>query len=88
MYATTKLAGEHFADYCEQFYVVRVSGIYGKVPSRVKGGNFVTNDKAYTGKTGVRVVDDEILTPTPTAAIARNTASLIQTNQFGLYHEL
>jgi dTDP-4-dehydrorhamnose reductase len=88
VYATTKLAGEHFAlNYCEQCYVVRVSGIYGKVPSRVKGGNFVTTMiRLAQEKPEVRVVDDEILTPTPTAAIARNTASLIQTDQFGLYH--
>jgi len=88
VYATTKLAGEHFAlNYCEQSYVVRVSGIYGKVPSRVKGGNFVTTMiKLAKEKPEVRVVDDEILTPTPTSAIAKNTAALINTDKFGLYH--
>lgn len=88
VYATTKLAGEHFAsNYCEQSYIVRVSGIYGKVPSRVKGGNFVTTMiKLAKEKTEVRVVDDEILTPTPTLAIAKNTATLIKTDKFGLYH--
>lgn len=88
VYATTKLAGEHFAlNYCEQSYVVRVSGIYGKVPSRVKGGNFVTTMiRLAKEKPEVRVVDDEILTPTPTSAIAQNTAALIGTDKFGLYH--
>lgn len=88
VYATTKLAGEHFAlNYCEKSFVVRISGIYGKVPSRVKGGNFVsTMIKLAKEKPEVRVVDDEILTPTPTFAIAKNTAALIKTDKFGLYH--
>jgi dTDP-4-dehydrorhamnose reductase len=37
-------------------------------------------------KPEVRVVDDEILTPTPTLHIAKNTAALIKTDAFGLYH--
>ena len=88
VYAATKLAGEYFAlNYCEQTFAVRVSGIYGKVPSRVKGGNFVTTMlKLAKEKPEVRVVDDEILTPTPTLEIARNTAALIKTEAYGLYH--
>jgi dTDP-4-dehydrorhamnose reductase len=31
-------------------------------------------------------VNDEILTPTPTYWIAKNTAALIKTDAFGLYH--
>ena len=43
VYGITKLSGEYFArNYCDQTYVIRVSGIYGKVPSRGKGGNFIT----------------------------------------------
>ena len=37
-------------------------------------------------KPEVKVVDDEILTPTPTYYIAKNTAELIKTNSFGLFH--
>jgi len=88
VYANSKLSGEYFAlNYCEHSYVVRVSGIYGKVPSRAKGGNFVTTMiKLAKEKPEVRVVNDEILTPTPTYWIARNTAELIETDAFGLYH--
>lgn len=88
VYANTKLSGEYFAlNYCDQAYVVRVSGIYGKVPCRAKGGNFVTTMlKLAKEKPEVRVVNDEILTPTPTYHIARNTAALINTDAFGLYH--
>ena len=88
VYANTKLSGEYFVlNYCEKSYVIRVSGIYGKVPCRAKGGNFVTTMiKLAKEKPEVRVVNDEILTPTPTYHIAKNTASLIGTDAFGLYH--
>lgn len=88
VYAATKLSGEHFAlNYSDKSYVVRVSGIYGKVPCRAKGGNFVTTMlKLAKEKPEVRVVNDEVLTPTPTAEIAKATAALIETDAFGLYH--
>ncbi len=37
-------------------------------------------------KSEVRVVNDEVLTPTPTYWIAKSTAELIKTDAFGLYH--
>jgi dTDP-4-dehydrorhamnose reductase len=88
VYANTKLSGEYFAlNYSDKSYVIRVSGIYGKVPCRAKGGNFITTMiKLAKEKPEVRVVNDEILTPTPTYHIAKNTAALIETDAFGLYH--
>jgi dTDP-4-dehydrorhamnose reductase len=88
VYATTKLSGEYFAlNYSQKSYVIRVSGIYGKVPCRAKGGNFITTMlKLAKEKPEVRVVNDETLTPTPTYEIAKNTAALIKTDAFGLYH--
>ncbi|MEJ0102857.1 MAG: dTDP-4-dehydrorhamnose reductase [Bacteroidota bacterium] len=88
VYGNTKLSGEYFTlNYCPQSFVVRVSGIYGKTPSRLKGGNFVTTMlKLAKEKSEVRVVNDEVLTPTPTYWIAKSTAELIKTDAFGLYH--
>lgn len=88
VYANTKLSGEYFAlNYCDNSFVVRVSGIYGKVPCRAKGGNFVsTMLKLAQEKPEVRVVNDEVLTPTPTYWIAKCTEKLIETEAFGLYH--
>jgi dTDP-4-dehydrorhamnose reductase len=88
VYANTKLSGEYFAlNYSDKSYVIRVSGIYGKVACRAKGGNFITTMiKLAKEKPEVRVVNDEILTPTPTYHIAKNTAALINTDAFGLYH--
>ncbi len=88
VYANTKLSGEYFVlNYSEKSYVIRVSGIYGKVPCRAKGGNFITTMiKLAKEKSEVRVVNDEVLTPTPTYEIAKNTAALVKTDAFGLYH--
>jgi dTDP-4-dehydrorhamnose reductase len=88
VYAVTKLAGENLVlNYANKPYVIRVSGIYGKVPCRAKGGNFITTMlKLAKEKPEVKVVDDEILTPTPTSAIAENTLALISQDAYGLYH--
>jgi dTDP-4-dehydrorhamnose reductase len=88
VYAVTKLAGEYFVrNYSEKHFVIRLSGIYGKVPCRAKGGNFITTMmRAAKEKPVVKVVSDEILTPTSTEDIAGNTSSLIRTQAYGLYH--
>lgn len=87
-YAISKLAGEQFLKhYSDSAFVVRISGIYGKVPCRAKGGNFIhTMNRLNKEKPEVKVVDDEVLTPTPTKVIAHNTLKLIETEHFGLYH--
>jgi dTDP-4-dehydrorhamnose reductase len=89
VYGSTKLAGEYYAlNYCDKGIVIRVSGIYGKVPCRAKGGNFITTMiKLAKEKNEVRVVADEVLTPTPTSEIARSTLSLLgKKDAFGLFH--
>ncbi len=88
VYAVTKLAGEYFVrNYSEKYFIIRISGIYGRIPCRAKGSNFITTMlKAAAEKPLVRVVADEILTPTSTEDIARNTFSLIRTHSYGLYH--
>lgn len=88
VYAVTKYAGEQFIlNYSARHFVIRVSGIYGKVPCRAKGGNFIsTMVKLAAEKPEVRVVRDEVLTPTPTREIAKNTMALIETDAYDVYH--
>jgi dTDP-4-dehydrorhamnose reductase len=88
IYGASKLSGEHLIKtYMEKFYIIRVSGIYGRVPCRAKGGNFIYNIvKASKEKPELKVVSDEILTPTPTAAIAYNTFMLLNKGNYGIYH--
>jgi len=88
VYAITKLAGEHVVQsYCENHKVLRVSGIYGKIPCRAKGTNFVaTMLKLARQKTELDVVNDEVLTPTHTLDIARQTRDLIVSPETGIFH--
>jgi len=89
VYGSTKLSGEHFiAAITDKYYILRVSGIFGKNPCRAKGRNFVqTMLKLSKERDEVRVVDDEILTPTFTEEIAVQVKSLVSNRgDFGLYH--
>jgi len=88
IYAMTKLNGEILIkNYCSRHFIIRISGLYGKTICRAKGSNFITTmKKAARERDVVKVVNDEILTPTPVFEITRNTASLIETEGFGLYH--
>jgi dTDP-4-dehydrorhamnose reductase len=89
VYGNTKLSGEFFvrsANPCH--FVVRVCGIYGRNPCRSKDGlNFVERMlKLSREKEEIRVVDDEIVTPTPTVGVARQLTALSKTSGYGLYH--
>jgi dTDP-4-dehydrorhamnose reductase len=68
-------------------FIVRTSGLYGVAGSRGKGGNFVETmlSLAESGEV-VRVVDDQVLTPTHTADLAAQIARLAATDAFGTYH--
>ncbi len=88
VYAASKLAGEHLTrSYSERSYVIRISGIYGAVPCRAKGENFIVKmARLARQKPEIRVVTDEVLTPTPTREIARNTAPILASGAHGVYH--
>ena len=89
VYAVTKVAGEHFIRAnAEQYFIVRTSGLYGHNPCRAKGGrNFIdTMLKIAKEKPEVRVVNDEVLTPTYTKALALQIRELVNTQAYGLYH--
>ena len=90
VYANTKLSGEHFVEaIAKKFYILRVSGIYGKSPCLGKGGmNFVELMlKLSKSRPEVRVVDNEFLTPTSTKEIAGQIIKMIDSNAaYGLYH--
>lgn len=89
VYGNTKLAGEFFVRSTNpRHFVVRTSAIYGENPCRAKGGlNFVELMlKLSKEKPELRVVDDEFVSPTPTAQIARQLVALSRSTDYGLYH--
>jgi dTDP-4-dehydrorhamnose reductase len=88
VYGVSKVAGEHLiACNVDRYFVVRTCGLYGIAGSSGKGGNFVENmlKKAMAGD-AIRVVADQLLTPTYTVDLAEVTRKLILAGKFGLYH--
>ena len=89
VYGNTKLCGELFVrTLANQYFVVRVSGLFGTAPCRAKGGlNFVRLMlKLADERDEVRVLDDEVLSPTYTLDIAEQMEKLTATDRYGLYH--
>jgi len=88
MYGVSKLAGEYALQYrLQKYFLIRTSGLFGTAGSLGKGGNFVeTMIRLGKEKGKVKVVSDQVLTPTYTLDLARNTFELIKTKSFGLYH--
>ncbi len=89
VYGNTKLAGEAFLrGLGERYFIVRTSALYGKSPCRGKAGrNFVDLMlKLAREREELRVVNDEVVSPTPTAELARQIVILCQTEEYGLYH--
>lgn len=88
VYGMSKLAGEYFVrSLCPKHFVLRTCGLYGHHGSGGKGRNFV-NTMLRLAREGrpVRVVADQVCTPTATADWADATLRLIETDAFGLYH--
>lgn len=89
VYGATKLAGEWFAaDACPHHYIVRTSGLYGTHECWGKGTNFVeTMLRLCCDHTHLRIVRDEVLTPTFTEDLAAQVRRMIKANPDpGIYH--
>jgi len=89
VYAASKLAGEHLvAAECPDHLIIRTAAIYGTAPCRAKGGRNFVEMMLHLAATRpeVKVVTDEITTPTYTAALARQMRLLAEKGVPGLYH--
>ena len=88
VYGLSKLSGEYLVrSTCPRHFVIRTCGLYGVWGSGGKGGNFVETmlRLANEGKP-LRVVADQVCTPSYTVDVARATAELLLTGRFGLHH--
>ncbi len=88
VYGLSKLAGEYVVrSICPRHFVIRTCGLYGVWGAGGKGGNFVETMLRLAGQgKPLRVVGDQVCTPSYTVDVATASAALISTNQFGLYH--
>ena len=83
VYGETKLAGEFaVAQTLEKYFIVRIAWVFG-----VNGKNFIKT-MLNVGKTHdeVRVVNDQIGTPTYTLDLARLLVDMVETDKYGYYH--
>jgi dTDP-4-dehydrorhamnose reductase len=89
VYGRTKRAGEiYIQSSCTNHYIVRTSGLYGLHPCIGKGRNFVDTMLTLAAERDeLRVVQDEVLSPTFTEDLARQLAVFIDSAlPFGIYH--
>ncbi|MBL7184440.1 MAG: dTDP-4-dehydrorhamnose reductase [Anaerolineae bacterium] len=82
-YGRSKLAGEFFTrTLLNRFYIVRTAWLYAQ-----GGSNFVTKMIHLANDRGeLRVVADEISSPTYAPDLAEAIAKLIRTDHYGIYH--
>lgn len=83
VYGSTKLEGElAVANNLEKYFIVRIAWVFG-----VNGKNFIKT-MLNLGKTHdtIRVVKDQIGTPTYTYDLARLLVDMIETDKYGYYH--
>lgn len=88
VYAKSKLAGEfNVRAHAKKYFLIRSCGLYGTAGSSGKGGNFVEAmlAKARRGES-IRVVNDQVTTPTYTIDLARQIALILPTTHYGLFH--
>lgn len=83
VYGKTKLEGElAVKELLEQFFIVRIAWVFGK-----NGKNFIKTMLNIGKKYPVlRVVNDQIGTPTYTLDLARLLVDMIETEKYGYYH--
>ncbi|MCD8122911.1 MAG: dTDP-4-dehydrorhamnose reductase [Clostridiales bacterium] len=83
VYGQTKLEGElAVSELLEKYFIVRIAWVFGR-----NGKNFIRT-MLNLGKTHdtIRVVNDQIGTPTYTYDLARLLADMVETEKYGYYH--
>ena len=88
VYAVSKASGEMMLQSIwPKHFIFRVSGLYGYAGSREKGTNFVETMLKLAGQgKPIRVVDDQVLTPTSTMDVATAVRQVVASDAYGLYH--
>ncbi len=82
MYGSSKLAGETFVrDFAKDYFIIRTAWLYGE------GKNFVkTMLRLAESHDKVRVVKDQIGTPTSADELAKAIVYLLPTDNYGIFH--
>lgn len=88
VYGISKIAGEMLVkNFLTEHLIVRTIAIQGLSKSSVKGSNFIeTMLKLGKEKGLVRVVSDQITSPTYAPDLAEGILKLVESGKFGTYH--
>lgn len=83
VYGQTKLEGElAVSELLERYFIVRIAWVFG-----LNGKNFIKTMLSLSERFDtLRVVNDQIGTPTYTLDLARLLADMIETEKYGYYH--
>ena len=81
-YAKAKFKGEEEVKKLNNYFIIRISWVFGK-----NGKNFVkTMLNLAESKNELKIVSDQIGSPTYTVDVAREVVEMIKTNKYGIYH--
>lgn len=83
VYGQTKLEGEQAVrELVDKFFIVRIAWVFG-----LSGNNFIKT-MLHLGQTNstLRVVSDQVGTPTYTPDLARLLVEMVETEKYGTYH--
>ena len=88
VYGKSKLAGEKYVQHlCSRYFLIRTSALFGVAGSMGKGGNFVeTMIRLAREKDQLRVVNDQLFSPTYAKDLAGKISQLITTKYYGIFH--
>ncbi|MBO7657039.1 dTDP-4-dehydrorhamnose reductase [Candidatus Saccharibacteria bacterium] len=83
VYGESKLKGElEVSKILDKYFIVRIAWVFGK-----NGNNFIkTMIKVGETHSEVKVVEDQVGTPTYTFDLARLLVDMIETDKYGYYH--
>ena len=83
VYGQTKLEGElAVANTLDKFFIVRIAWVFG-----LNGNNFIKTMLRLSEKyAALRVVNDQIGTPTYTLDLSRLLVDMVETDKYGYYH--
>lgn len=84
----SKVEGESFVQHlCYRYFIVRTSGLFGVAGSSGKGGNFIeTILRLAHEQEELRVVNDQVFSPTYTKDLTKKITQLINTEYYGIFH--
>ncbi len=87
-YGISKAAGEMFLRCMwPKHFIIRTGALYGRAGSSGKGGNFVELMLRLASRGElIRVVNDQIMTPTSTRSLSQQISTLIESDRYGTYH--